>query len=532
MWLLDVLYDMFRVHCLENMQAYGGFGLGDTAARMSTPLGKLVRSLHTQVPRNFRLAYQGNVRQTLSEVSSGGVMRSGSGCTGTNIAHHAWQSLLDFWDETLNTGVNFISDEVAAEIDEAKQSFLQAQFAINCLVADVAELENPKVRDARGGLVRSLPESRVFGGGFSCASVCNQNNNRHENVGCVRDVQGTTGQTFHSIAVYIHKMRPRVSFLENVVTLNAKYEFDSLSTSDVEYILEWFTSRNFTIVHVEVSARERGAKKELIRLWFVIWDIPPFAAEILDVQANFWSVMNSLRRSGEEDPPVESYFVEEDVLRALVEHLPQGLDAPPAKRTQQSYKWKGTHEMLFSEARLDWPPDISHLGSFREREGELVVLADFLFPAQQEGWDLFDSSHSAERIFQTTATEKDTRANPWRRHVTTLTGQSSMCCRYTSAKGTEVLRRLHPIEGFRFNLWDAPHWRVGPYTGNGVDTEVLNDMVGNSWSLHHVVPLTMAAFGAVDWRKIPQLIRSAKEKHVEDTLAVAVASSSADSESD
>ena len=501
------------------MQADLGAEPAESAALKTTRLWSLIEKLHAGVPRTLRLRFQANVRESLRVMSVQGAIPTGSGCSGTGIALHGWRSLVLWWYEQLGTEVRDVREQIAAEKESGKQAFLDAQHDIVTLLGDVASLDSARVVDVRGGRPKHLPECSLYGGGFSCESVCNQNNARGSNVGCVRANVGTTGETFHFIAKYVHRVRPKLTLLENVPALGVPYEVDQLPTDDIEYIVTWFQERGFTCIHVEMSARDVGACKELIRLWFVIWYVPTFAAESLQVVDNFWSVFNALRLAPDESGSPESYLFEDSVLLDYVKDEPYGLESPPHRRWKADLKWKDTHEELFSEARIAWPPYTSALVGLN-REGELVVLADELFPAPRPGWTFMDANHSAERTFRMTQT--NVRANPWREHVPTCTGLSAIACRQTDEHGTVRLHRLHPLEVFAMNLWEHPHWRGSPFQGEGVDAELLNDLAGNMWSLHHLVPLTMAACGAVPWSRVARIVREAKSRDIHAKKAVVV----------
>ena len=93
----------------------------------------------------------------------------------------------------------------------------------------------------------------------------------------------------------------------------------------------------------------------------------------------------------------------------------------------------------------------------------------------------------------------------------TLTGMSSVACRRTGSNGKELIRRLNPVEGFSMNLWTPDMWRRPHQQIEGSGSfDLINDMAGNMWSLHHFVPLAISAFGCVDWRVIQQMKWKAK----------------------
>eukprot|EP00959_Pyramimonas_sp_CCMP1952_P234095 4891663-Pyramimonas_sp.AAC.1 len=84
-----------------------------------------------------------------------------------------------------------------------------------------------------------------------------------------------------------------------------------------------------------------------------------------------------------------------------------------AKKTKTDPDWKTDHERLFSEARYEWPPADPPSG-FRDREAELVWYCDKKFPAEGDGWDFFDSNHSAERTLKPGSDK-----SPWKSTIPT-----------------------------------------------------------------------------------------------------------------
>ena len=99
----------------------------------------------------------------------------------------------------------------------------------------------------------------------------------------MRKGQGTSGETFEGIASYIIKVRPQISFLENVPETESKDYFneDTLEwESDAEYIKQKFEAHDFFVMTVVLFAEERGSAKRRDRWWAVILDLLPEVATV------------------------------------------------------------------------------------------------------------------------------------------------------------------------------------------------------------------------------------------------------------
>ena len=149
-----------------------------------------------------------------------------------------------------------------------------------------------------------LPEAVLFGAGTSCKDLSKTNNQR--TVGALRSKKGTSGRTFDSVKQYVVKTRPTITFMENVPLIGQEYEFDGLQTSDKAFVVQSFEEEGFTVVFTDMHARERVAAKELIRAWFVIFNIPREVADSIGLEQMFFEVLNSLKT---EPTPCEEFFL-------------------------------------------------------------------------------------------------------------------------------------------------------------------------------------------------------------------------------
>lgn len=173
---------------------------------------------------------------------------------------------------------------MAAENEVPKQRFLLKNHNVRLLIPDVMGFKQVRVSDVRTPNESVyLPHSSVKGGGFSCKDKSRANNARKAKASAVRKGQGTSGETFEGIASYIIKVRPQISFLENVPETESKDYFneDTLEwESDAEYIKQKFEAHDFFVMTVVLFAEERGSAKRRDRWWAVILDLLPEVATV------------------------------------------------------------------------------------------------------------------------------------------------------------------------------------------------------------------------------------------------------------
>jgi hypothetical protein len=490
-------------------------------------LYEFIQILNDKMPSRRKIKWLENMKGFWERVSVEGLVFVGTGCSGTDIMLHGLEGLRLYWQGEHELSVQKIVHSLAAEKDPPRQQFIDEQHHPELLLDDVAKFEDTKVCDARNGRATVLPGVPIFGAGFVCKNLSKQNNSRSSSKGCVRNKSGETGTTYNHVRNYIVRFRPRVSFLENVAEIQQTYELDDgVTSSDKDYIVEDFQSQGFTVIFVDFNCTEYGSPKECRRAWFLILDIPREIADVLGVEEAFFAVFDSLLVEKEIRPPVTRFLLD----GAMHEKFMGFKNSSSAKRVKANLEWKLTHERLFSEIGLTWPPDVAHLTAkgFRIREAEVAYLADHMFHGCGIGWQFFDANHSAERTFRLDKAPETLDQNvldrmrvPWQSTVPTLTAQSVIVARYTHPGGPEPfteLRRLHPIELFRLNLWDVDMWATPPHEHGDITTELLCDMAGNSWSLFAFVPLAVALLGCVPWSKAEALV------------AVAIAARSSSSE--
>lgn len=480
-------------------------------------LERFIVDIHDKIPVRARMQWTANLKETIDVIAPAGLMTTGSGCSGTDIYRHGLEKLCDHWGTELDIVVSKVVTALAAEKDEGKRDFLDTQHPIELLLTNTELFHHIKAPDSRSGKIAILPRVDPFHMGFSCTGLTRISTKRVENKGCVRAGEKQTGMTFSDAFKYIERFRPRLSFLENVQEIENLYASeDGAFKSDKDFVITKFEEISFTVIYVRVSAKDKGSPMELKRGWFIIWDIPPTIANTIGLEAQFFRVFNELN--------LPQYDHEDFFLNEQVCNFP-----PKGKSNKEAPNWKCTHEEFYLRNELQWPPPIDLIDGFGERETELIHLANHVFPSSGRiPYEYFDANLSAEWTFglakkggfsQNPASQilKD----PWKDTIPTWTGKSQMCVREVVTSPTSssqsqekpmvTFRRIHPLEGFQLNLWDVGLFSLTDFSGPGMAVELLNDMVGNSWSLFHYVPIVISAFGAVSWNQAAALIAAAAD---------------------
>ena len=442
-----------------------------------------------------------------------------SGCSGTDVWLHCLHALLAHWAAEFGLPSCVVEHKFAAECETAKQAFLKQEFpTMGMLVQDVMEFTGPRVMNVLTNSSEFLPWVQVYGGGFSCKGNSKQNSKRKENKGCIRRLEGSSGTTFEAMRAYIVKSRPKVFFLENVPDVQQSVEqTDGTSASDAEYVKEVFQKEGFFVLTVEFSCRSYGSPAERRRWWVVGFDIPADKRD--GVEQSFHETFESFRM----DPyPVEKILLSEEFI-ASVDH---SFGVKSHKKNKGDVLWKTVHEAAYADMDVAWPPDISALWMFRDREAEVVFLANHLFPCKELGmWSFFDSNHCLERSLKWPAQGDHGLRNPWKEYIPTMTAGSVIACRRVNEDSSITLKKLHGLESFRAIGWDLGHWNGNPFQHEEVTSDLLNDMAGNAWSSWAFMPIAISAFGAAPWskyRKDEEGVGSASSASASDSEASSV----------
>lgn len=216
-------------------------------------------------------------------------------------------------------------------------------------------------------------------------------------------------------------------------------------------------------------------------------------------------------------PPymVEDFLMSELELARLCEGCPFPEESG-GKRQKVNSGWKLVHEQFFSLFGMHWPPRTEHLSSFRMREAELIVAADFVFPESSPGeWKWFDANHTMERNlgFEVgVELVKDKLKNPWDKLLPTITTGSSIVGRILMPDGSSTFKALHPMEGFSMLGWGPEAWKQKPFSVSSLDKDDYMKMVGNAWTLYHYTPLMLAVFGAPPWAEVVKYFKDKRDQ--------------------
>ena len=126
------------------------------------------------------------------------------------------------------------------------------------LVEFTHELSQTTARDTRSHEFQVVNYMDYIIFGFSCVSRAANNGKSHENLGCVQDAEGKTGETFEETKMVIRRHRPRRITGENLKALDASTP-DHDFVSDGDYIRNWFRGEGYWCESFVVRAEKYGS---------------------------------------------------------------------------------------------------------------------------------------------------------------------------------------------------------------------------------------------------------------------------------
>ena len=200
----------------------------------------------------------------------------------------------------------------------------------------------------------------------------------------------------------ILKFRPLVSTLENVPEA-AQDAADTDEANDLPpevcgQIKKYMEAADFSVVWAVDDAVTRGSLCVRRRIFPIIVDIHPEISEKFKLETNFKKVWNALKMP--ESYSWDCFALLNSTLVKYCRSLKHSTDIGPLRKGKDTDSpYADTHEALFSYVGAPWPPAERYEG-FRPREGEVISLANSLFPPEDKVTTFFDANHSAERTFR------------------------------------------------------------------------------------------------------------------------------------
>jgi hypothetical protein len=124
--------------------------------------------------------------------ATGGTLKVGSGCSGTDVLCHAVDILCDVLTSAMGVQVGW-SHEFAAEKVEFKRRFLAEHWTPRILLADIAELASATGFDTVSMKPAAISRAILAAFGIECDSISGLNCNAKNNRGCVASGNDKTG---------------------------------------------------------------------------------------------------------------------------------------------------------------------------------------------------------------------------------------------------------------------------------------------------------------------------------------------------
>jgi len=199
--------------------------------------------------------------------------------------------------------------------------------------------------------------------------------NRSQYKNCVQRCEGETGKTFHHIARFIVRTRPRLASLENVPGLLEKTD-EPGSLSDVEYIERYFEDNGFAVFCFRLYAEDHGSLAARDRLLFMIVN----KDSIVILPGPLLSFANEVIAHMKTDVEPFSTFALSTKARAywcdMVPHPGKN------KRPKESDGWVDRHMEVFHKYQVPWP---ARSGLFDEELRSILSdRAQDCFPANTD----------------------------------------------------------------------------------------------------------------------------------------------------
>lgn len=476
----------------------------------SSPLDHMLVMWHDQlscaVELDMRFALQRLAR--LVQDAPGKVISRWSLFAGSGLATHACEALRRFWQHRYDIDIPFAS-ALVAERNPKKRAHLMQHTDPKFVVEAVSELQsdiakNLKFEDHRQEL---LPYCFGLDGGPPCTSRSPLNNRSCENIDCVQEGKGATGEGFADTLKCIKKHWPLCVTLECVVQLMQKSVHKE--ESDCEWFSQQMSDVGYWVVAEAIEADEFGSPVPRERLYW---------ASALHLKGEKPQITHFFRRifTGFKvavQLSADLFLTHDPATRrqeARALGIPLHSDVPGirASRTQkENLSWKVEHKEIYEANSVPWPPDFSSYEGFASdgllpREAEQALLLHLIFPPRApECVEYVDINPSGSRVLHPHLSDEwqpKAGHTAWRAKLPTLTGSLKLVIRHTS-KGKSTIRLAEAFEVMRLMGWADQYWRGTPTYASGDELlDLVEGLAGNAYSVWNFVPwyiALLATFG-------------------------------------
>ncbi|CAK0866664.1 unnamed protein product [Prorocentrum cordatum] len=447
----------------------------------------------------------------LLAMSTEGSVTVGSACSGCDIVNHVFRVLLTHAQRSMAEHVPQVRHVFSREKDPSKIAFLKNEFAPEILFDDVRVLTKRSGVNLMTGKAQRVPGVDILAAGFSCKSRAATNNKSHLHVNCIqnKDPEAETSITFHAIADYIIRFRPRLFFLENVMSLGQKKD-GSDDASDMEWICEYFANSGFAMKTFAFDAADFGSPASRRRLYLLGWsmefesdDSPAAPAMPLDYLDSF---LGSLLVEG---PDMNSFLIAnpDQWESEMAKYTATPALGPSRKEAKKDVEWHKEHCNAFRDADLQWPAEgvdpegfvdmefkgVSfklYKGTLCDRQFELTLFSMVSFPMAEgsppEFMDVI--MPSLGRIFK-----GEDFAAPWRTQMQTITAAARPVVRFFW-KGEVYVRPVGGAECMAIIGWDYSFWNDPD--AYKYEDPLLVSLAGSAFSGFAAPPMLMCLFFA------------------------------------
>jgi len=477
----------------------GPRGLGGDLTLMQ----KILKKYHDRMPGQVRRLFDEALTRCLVELEKTR-FSVGTACSGSDIFFIMIEILL--WDVAKRLGRRTLQviHEFACERDDRKQKFLCQQFNPRFLFGDVEELGGLTGKDVKTGQRVYIPETQLFGAGFSCVSRTSLSSNCAKNRGCIQrqDLSTETAYTFAHNMAYIRRKLPLFVFLENVKGLCSVA--DGESQSDAQHIKGLLEELGYTVFLFVFDAADFGSIAARIRLYIIAFRVLP-AGKVPRSTLSRWSQFHNYCTVPSE-PYHEFLIFDLDKLEDTLAAWPAITEDKSAAPTG-TFKWQDEHINAYRELQVYWPPILPEVGccfdmgadvggflfwrgSLNERHCEMTIILMAKYP--YTGWqngavEFCDVNPSLSRVLSHCSEDK----GPWRPTIPTITGMGRPVVRYVH-DGCLIVRPVTGVEAFKVIGWDLKYW----YQPRCFSDELLLNLAGNAFTSYAALVMLMTLLGA------------------------------------